>query len=84
MRHPRRSSKHYDARGRRLLPRPPDLPEGMMYWQGELLKISDVERGARFRVGWDLEQHRIFTAIYTQFEQNHDEKTEQKLREAGL
>jgi hypothetical protein len=56
----------------------------MMYWQGELLKISDVERGARFRVGWDLEQHRIFTAIYTQFEQNHDEKTEQKLREAGL
>jgi hypothetical protein len=38
-------------RKRRLLPRPPDLPEGMMWWHGELRTIAAVERSAKRVMG---------------------------------
>jgi hypothetical protein len=36
---------------RRLPPRPPDPPEGMMWWHGELRTIAAVERLAKSIIG---------------------------------
>ncbi len=39
------------TRRRRLPPRPPDPPAGMMWWHGELMKIASVERLAKQIIG---------------------------------